>query len=48
MYIDRNDQMCTYVYTVYSIHLFLQVIIVFLQQWCVSGTSEVHFRGPLA
>ena len=28
MYIDRNDQMCTYVYTVYSIHLFLHVIIV--------------------
>ena len=29
MYIDRNDQMCTYAYTVYVfIILYLQVIIV--------------------
>ena len=52
MYIDRNDQMCTYVYTVYVfIILYLHVIIVNYSLLaavvcvCVSGTSEVHFRG---
>ena len=50
MYIDRNDQMCTYVYTVYVfIILYLHVIIVnyslLAAVVCVSGSSEVHFRG---
>ena len=50
MYTDRNDQICTYVYTVYVfIILYLHVIIVnyslLAAVVCVSGSSEVHFRG---
>ena len=48
MYIDRNDQMCTYVCIQYTslftcdhkVNSSLLAAVV-----CVSGTSGVHFRG---
>ena len=55
IYIDvyRQKWSDLYMYTLciqYTVYIFIYMwsysqFLVFLQQWCVSGTSEVHFRG---
>ena len=50
-YMDTTVQMCTYDSDMCIQHNYtftcdyVIVNVVFLQQWLVSGTSEVHFRG---